>query len=65
MNIAWWHRFSAGLCPRTANQREHGHVAGQRLPDAIDGRSAAAVRKLPCTLVLRGSSRPRRESART
>jgi LacI family transcriptional regulator len=41
------------------NLRELGHVAGQRLLDAIDGGSAAGLHKLPCTLVLRESSRPR------
>jgi LacI family transcriptional regulator len=42
------------------NLRELGHVAGQRLLDAIDGRdSGGGLHKLPCSLVLRESSRPR------
>jgi LacI family transcriptional regulator len=40
------------------NLRELGHVAGQRLLDAIDGRPTSGLHKLPCTLVLRESSRP-------
>jgi LacI family transcriptional regulator len=40
------------------NLRQLGHVAGQRLLDAIDGRAEAGPRKLPCTLVTRESSRP-------
>jgi LacI family transcriptional regulator len=40
------------------NLRELGHVAGQHLLDAIDGRPTIGLHKLPCTLVLRESSRP-------
>jgi LacI family transcriptional regulator len=40
------------------NLRELGHVAGQRLLDAIDGRPTSGLHKLSCTLVLRESSRP-------
>ena len=40
------------------NLRQLGHVAGQRLLDAIDGRADTGTQKLPCTLVLRESSRP-------
>jgi len=40
------------------NLRQLGHVAGQCLLDAIDGRSEGGLRKLPCSLVLRESTRP-------
>jgi LacI family transcriptional regulator len=41
------------------NLRELGLVAGERLLAAIDGRPSAGLHKLPCSLVLRESSRPR------
>ena len=40
------------------NLRQLGHVAGQQLLDAIDGRGDSGLRKLPCSLVLRESTRP-------
>jgi LacI family transcriptional regulator len=40
------------------NLRQLGHVAGQQLLDAIDGRRDSGLRKLPCSLVLRESTRP-------
>ncbi len=41
------------------NLRELGRVAGERLLAAIEGRPAAGLQRLPCSLVLRESSRPR------
>jgi LacI family transcriptional regulator len=41
------------------NLRELGRVAGEKLLAAIDGRPSSGVQRLPCTLVLRESSRPR------
>jgi len=46
------------------NLRELGRTAGEELLAAIDGQPSAGVRRLPCTLVLRESSRPR-HAART
>jgi len=40
------------------NLRELGRLTGQFLLDAIDGRSASGLQKLPCTLISRESSRP-------
>jgi LacI family transcriptional regulator len=41
------------------NLRELGRVAGEELLAAIDGRTGTGVRQLPCSLILRESSRPR------
>jgi LacI family transcriptional regulator len=41
------------------NLRELGGVAGERLLAAIEGSPSAGVQQLPCTLVVRESSRPR------
>jgi LacI family transcriptional regulator, galactose operon repressor len=41
------------------NLRELGRAAGDSLLAAMDGRASSGVRKLPCSLVLRESSRPR------
>jgi LacI family transcriptional regulator len=41
------------------NLRELGRTAGEELLAAIDGHPSAGIRRLPCTLVLRESSRPR------
>jgi len=41
------------------NLRELGRTAGEELLAAIDGHPSEGVRRLPCTLVLRESSRPR------
>jgi LacI family transcriptional regulator len=46
------------------NLRELGRIAGEELLAAIDGHPSAGIRRLPCTLVLRESSRPR-HAART
>jgi len=40
------------------NLRDLGRVAGERLLEAIDGTPSSGLRQLPCTLVLRESSRP-------
>jgi LacI family transcriptional regulator len=45
------------------NLRELGRVAGEELLAAIDGRPSAGQRSLPCSLVLRESSRPRQAQA--
>jgi LacI family transcriptional regulator len=42
------------------NLRELGRSAGERLLAAIDGRPGKGVEELPCSLVIRESSRPRR-----
>ena len=42
------------------NLRELGRSAGERLLAAIDGRPGMGVEELPCSLVIRESSRPRR-----
>src|SRR6201999_4015570 len=41
------------------NLRELGRAAGERLLAAIEGRPSAGVQLLPCSLVVRESSRPR------
>jgi hypothetical protein len=41
------------------NLRELGRAAGERLLAAIEGRPSAGVHLLPCSLVVRESSRPR------
>src|SRR6266700_1385202 len=41
------------------NLRELGRTAGEELLSAIDGRPSSGLRRLPCSLVLRESSRPR------
>jgi hypothetical protein len=45
------------------NLRELGRVAGEKLLDAIDGRPSTGLQLLPCSLVLRESSRPRHSGA--
>jgi LacI family transcriptional regulator len=40
------------------NLRELGRAAGEQLLGAIDGRPSSGLRRLPCSLVLRESSRP-------
>ncbi|MBV9381705.1 MAG: LacI family DNA-binding transcriptional regulator [Streptosporangiaceae bacterium] len=45
------------------NLRELGRTAAERLLAAINGQFAAGVQRLPCSLVLRESSRPRQPSA--
>jgi LacI family transcriptional regulator len=41
------------------NLRELGRTAGEELLSAIEGRPSSGLRRLPCSLVLRESSRPR------
>jgi LacI family transcriptional regulator len=41
------------------NLRELGRAAGERLLAAIEGRPSAGLQLLPCSLVVRESSRPR------
>ena len=41
------------------NLRELGRTAGENLLAAIEGHPSAGLRLLPCSLVLRESSRPR------
>jgi hypothetical protein len=41
------------------NLRELGRAAGENLLAAIEGQHSEGLRLLPCTLVLRESSRPR------
>jgi hypothetical protein len=41
------------------NLRELGRAAGEQLLAAIEGRPSAGVQSLPCSLVVRESSRPR------
>jgi LacI family transcriptional regulator len=57
-----WDVFVASCRPPLTtvdmNLRELGHLTGQLLLDSIDGRSASGLRKLPCTLISRESSRP-------
>jgi LacI family transcriptional regulator len=45
------------------NLRELGRSAGERLLAAIDGRPSMGLKELPCSLVIRESSRPRRPDA--
>lgn len=45
------------------NLRELGRVAGERLLAAIEGKPGAGLQRLPCSLVLRESSRPRTRQA--
>ena len=45
------------------NLRELGRTAGEELLSAIDGRPSSGLRRLPCSLVLRESSRPRQAQA--
>jgi LacI family transcriptional regulator len=42
------------------NLRELGRVAGERLLAAIEGERRSGIDLLPCSLVVRESSRPRR-----
>ena len=44
------------------NLRELGRTAGEELLSAIEGRPSSGLRRLPCSLVLRESSRPRYSS---
>ena len=46
------------------NLRQLGRTAGERLLAAIDGHPAAGLERLPCSLVVRESSRPRPAGAR-
>jgi LacI family transcriptional regulator len=46
------------------NLRELGRTAGEELLSAIDGRPSSGLRRLPCSLVLRESSRPRQTPAK-
>ena len=46
------------------NLRELGRTAGQELLSAIEGRPSSGLRRLPCSLVLRESSRPRQTTAK-
>jgi LacI family transcriptional regulator len=41
------------------NLRELGRTAGEELLSAIEGQPSSGLRRLPCSLVLRESSRPR------
>jgi LacI family transcriptional regulator len=41
------------------NLRELGRAAGEHLLSAIEGRPSSGLQLLPCTLVVRESSRPR------
>ena len=45
------------------NLRELGRAAGENLLAAIEGHPSAGLHLLPCSLVLRESSRPRQPSA--
>src|SRR6201999_1411591 len=47
------------LTTEDMNLRELGRAAGERLLAAIEGRPSAGVQLLPCSLVVRESSRPR------
>ena len=46
------------------NLRELGRTAGEELLSAIEGRPSSGLRRLPCSLVLRESSRPRQTPAK-
>jgi DNA-binding LacI/PurR family transcriptional regulator len=42
--------------------RDLGRIAAERLLAAIEGQFSAGVERLPCSLVLRESSRPRTQA---